>query len=320
MLKKFKHVKTVTRDFSKTYKASIEEALPNAKQIVDRFHVLKNLTDDISGYIKRVLGDKLRIVGTPSLPVLEKEIRNEREHKKVETGMKKWELIKEAKKMKQAGKNNSEIARVLHIARSTVIKYLNITEPPIDSRPCILDPFVPRIKELILEGYKYTEIFHKIKEEGYEGQISLYNSKMKGIRWEVKHMVRYLKRSDIKKLLYQPIDKIKDKQKREDVETFLKEHHIVKEILELVAEFKTVLLGNEKTKLRDWIEKTEKYKIPELDSFVKLIRWDLDAVENAITYNYSNGLTEGHNNKIKLIKRQMYGRCNFDLLRLKVLS
>lgn len=72
--------------------------------------------------------------------------------------------------------------------------------------------------------------------------------------------------------------------------------------------------------MRDWIEKTKKYKIRELDSFVKLIRWDLNAVENAITYHYSNGLTEGHNNKIKLIKRQIYGCCNFDLLRLKILS
>lgn len=61
MLKKFKHVKTVTRDFSKTYKAAIEEALPNAKQIVDRFHVLKNLTDDISGYIS--------LVSNPILPM-----------------------------------------------------------------------------------------------------------------------------------------------------------------------------------------------------------------------------------------------------------
>lgn len=196
MLQQFKNIKTVTRDFSKTYKAAIEEALPNAKQIVDLFHILKNLTDDISCYIKRVLGDKLKIVAAASLPVREKEIRNKREQKKVETGMKKWEVIKEAKKLKQAGKNNSEIAHLLHIARPTVIKYLSITEVPIDSRPCILDPFVPRIKELIQEGYNYTEIFHKIKVEGYEGQISLYNSKMKGIRWEVKNVVRYLKRSE----------------------------------------------------------------------------------------------------------------------------
>lgn len=50
-----------------------------------------------------------------------------------------------------------------------------------------------------------------------------------------------------------------------------------------------------------------------------VIRSDMEAVKNAITYRYSNGLTEGHNNKIKMIKRQMYGRCKFDLLRLKIL-
>lgn len=73
-----------------------------------------------------------------------------------------------------------------------------MTKPPIDSRPCKPDPYIPRIKEMLLSGYGYTEIFNQIKEEGYTGQISLYNSKMKGIRRETKHRVHYLKRSDIK--------------------------------------------------------------------------------------------------------------------------
>ena len=58
----------------------------------------------------------------------------------------------------------------------------------------------------------------------------------------------------------------------------------------------------------------------ELNSFVNLIESDIDAVKNAIIYNFSNGLTEGFNNKTKVIKRQMYGRCSFDLLRLKILA
>ena len=43
ILKKFINVETVTRDFSLTYKNAITEALPNAKQIVDRFHIEKIL-------------------------------------------------------------------------------------------------------------------------------------------------------------------------------------------------------------------------------------------------------------------------------------
>ena len=59
--------------------------------------------------------------------------------------------------------------------------------------------------------------------------------------------------------------------------------------------------------------------IPELLTFVKGLNQDLDAVTNAIVYDYSNGLVEGTVNKIKVIKRIMYGRCRFDLLRSKCL-
>lgn len=319
-LKRFKNVRTVTRDFSKTYRAAITEALPNAKQIVDRFHVLKNLTDDIADYIKRTVSDKIRMVDTSATTIETKEVLNKREQKKVETGLKRWEVIKEVHRLKADGMNHSQISRLLHITRPTVIKYLGIIAPPIDSRPCLLDPFVPRIKELILAGYKYSEIYAKIKEEGYTGKISLYNSKMKGIRYEVKHNLIYLKRSDIKKLLYQPMNEFKSEEKRHQLSQYLNKHEELKKVLDMVHEFKSILLGSDPNRLEGWLENATQLNIQELNSFIKLIRWDQEAVENAIHYKYSNGLTEGHNNKIKVIKRQMYGRCNFDLLRLKVLA
>ena len=88
-------------------------------------------------------------------------------------------------------------------------------------------------------------------------------------------------------------------------------------MLELVSDFKILLRGSDENKLDEWIKKAEGMHVTELDSFLKLIRSDKEAVKNAIRYQYSNGPTEGHNNKIKVIKRQMYGRCKFDLLRLK---
>src|SRR5699024_2850235 len=61
ILKLFTNVETVTRDFSLTYKNAITEALPNAKQIVDRFHILKNLTDDLCNYLKRTVSDRIKL-------------------------------------------------------------------------------------------------------------------------------------------------------------------------------------------------------------------------------------------------------------------
>lgn len=164
MLRKFKHVETVTRDFSKSYKAAISEALPNARQIVDRFHILKNLTEDMAGYLKRKIKDNIKVPNLSTVPITEKEVFNTRERRKIETGLKKWET-REAQKLRESGKNNTEIAGMLQISRPTVIKYLSMTEPPIASRPCKLDSYVPRIKELLLDGYRYMENSIKSKRK-----------------------------------------------------------------------------------------------------------------------------------------------------------
>ena len=66
--------------------------------------------------------------------------------------------------------------------------------------------------------------------------------------------------------------------------------------------------------------KSKKINVKELNSFITLIESDIDAIKNVIKYDYSNGLIEAFNNKTKVIKRIIYGRCSFDLLSLKILS
>ena len=85
-------------------------------------------------------------------------------------------------------------------------------------------------------------------------------------------------------------------------------------------EFKNILFSKKTDKLEIWLKKAKQLDVIELNSFINLIESDIEAVKNAIIYNFSNGLTEGFNNKTKVVKRQMYGRCSFDLLRLKILS
>ena len=68
-----------------------------------------------------------------------------------------------------------------------------------------------------------------------------------------------------------------------------------------------------------WLEKLEEHDIPELQAYINGVRKDIDAVKNGISLAYNNGLAEGSVNKIKVIKRIMYGRNSFDLLKAKVL-
>ena len=102
-------------------------------------------------------------------------------------------------------------------------------------------------------------------------------------------------------------------------EQALKKYPMLSELYSLVKEFHTVMFSKKPEKLDKWIESAQKHDMPELQSFVEGISKDLEAIKNGIIYSYNNGLAEGSVNKIKVIKRIMYGRNSFELLKSKVL-
>lgn len=319
-LKNFKNVKTVTRDFSQTYKNAISEALPKAKQIVDRFHIFKNLTDDLNDYIKRTIADTIKIIDIKGKEIKEEtRILNRRQQNKKDSAERKWKVIQEVQKLYKEGYNKSQISRKMNITRATVNSYLLQQQPLERSTNSILDEYVPMIKELIIQGKKINEIYDEIKDKGYRGKTSLLNSRLKGIRQEVRTNTKYLKRSKVKKLLFKNIEEIQDLNLRKDLEEYLEVNEELKKIINCIRDFKEVIFSKNARKLPIWIKKAKKINVKELNSFITLIESDIVAVKNAIKYDYSNGLTEGFNNKTKVIKRVMYGRCSFDLLRLKIL-
>ena len=229
-------------------------------------------------------------------------------------------MIQEVQKMNKEGISKTEIAKKLNLSRQCVYTYLALTQPPEKSTNCILDDYVPMIKRLILEGKKVYGIYDEIKEAGYKGKISLFDSRLRGIRQEVRTNTKYLKRSKIKKLLFLNIEDIKNEELREDLKEYLETNKELNIIINLVRKFKEVIFSKKTRKLTSWLKEAKKINVKELNSFITLIENDIDAVKNAIKYNYSNGLTEGFNNKTKVIKRIMYGRCSFELLRLKILA
>ena len=88
----------------------------------------------------------------------------------------------------------------------------------------------------------------------------------------------------------------------------------------LIQEFRSVLCQRRVDDLEAWVELTSENAIlPEIRRFAQNLRQDWAAVSEAIRQPWSNGPVEGQVNRLKLIKRQMYGRANFDLLRQRVL-
>ncbi len=88
----------------------------------------------------------------------------------------------------------------------------------------------------------------------------------------------------------------------------------------LVIMFKS-MIARGKGNVRRWSEFVirSKRKLDGLGTFARGLLKDIQAVENGINMKWSNGAVEGHVNRIKSIKRQMYGRASFELLRKKVI-
>jgi transposase len=87
-----------------------------------------------------------------------------------------------------------------------------------------------------------------------------------------------------------------------------------------VAVFGDMLTGHHGHRLNAWIAAVDADDLPELHSYANGLKRDYDAVRNGLTLAHSSGAVEGQVNRIKMIKRQMFGRAKLDLLRKRVLA
>lgn len=103
-------------------------------------------------------------------------------------------------------------------------------------------------------------------------------------------------------------------------------HQVTKRCCTLFEEFAEMLRDKEhrseeraRSRLNEWAERAKASGVPELKGFAAKLLQDIEAVVAAMILPYSQGQTEGRVNKLKFIKRSMYGRGKFDLLRQRVL-
>ena len=160
----------------------------------------------------------------------------------------------------------------------------------------------------------YPNIHKIITEKGYKGSVASLRMfiQKEHIRNEA-HLSQqetcsdyqskeYIQRRSLIQLIYKGLSDVKTITKTQ-YEQVLKTYPVITELYAAIKEFYEI----------------ENFNIPELQTYVNGIRIDINAVKNGIKLKYNNGLAEGSVNKIKVIKRIMYGRNSFDLLKAKVL-
>ena len=97
-------------------------------------------------------------------------------------------------------------------------------------------------------------------------------------------------------------------------------HPQVKVACALAQAFVQMIRNRNASALQPWLEEAVRNGVSELRTFATGIKRDQAAIQAALTYEWSQGQVEGQINRLKLLKRQSYGRASFDLLRHRVLA
>ena len=329
-------VEIVSRDRGGEYAEAARRAAPRAVQVADRFHLLKNLRDVVLRVFKQHT-EVLDLVPTPALHLQRlTNLRLDRRASKERMREQARKLYRSIHTLSSKGIKNAQIARTLGIHRHTVEKYLAFKTPPerrhFTKKVSAIAPYEDYILRRWKQGCRNaTQIHREIVEQGYPGAYQ-----------NVVRITRYLKEQEVSG---EPLPdaspgisavhatgilvKRSENCSEEETQTLkrLKTiHWITERCCTLFEEFAGMLRNKEQTseeqarrRLEEWTERAKASGIAELGAFAVKLLQDTDAVVAAMILPYSQGQTEGKINKLKLVKRSMYGRGKFDLLRQRVL-
>ena len=335
-LKSYPNITVVSRDGSMMYAKAISDAHPNAIQVSDRFHLLKGLTDAARQYITRMISTRIRIESSGEVEqgaYWGKKGRSETdlpERFHNATTEKRAAIIQKVRSLAAQGLRIGDIVKETGHSYPTVKKYLGEDFAPEYreygvSKPSKLKPYTAAIDEMLTKQKTFREIESEIRSLGYAGAAStirMYATRKRRLNQatyddgNVNTMI--VERKWLLKLLYNPLEKVKGITEAH-LNKVIRDYPALAEVYHVVRNFKEVVFTKRVDGLEAWMELAKTLGVDEVNSFINGISRDIDAVKNAVLFDYNNGLAEGSVNKLKLHKRIMYGRCSFDTLRCKTL-
>jgi transposase len=171
------------------------------------------------------------------------------------------------------------------------------------------------------------KLFEEVQAQGFKGSYASLNralhnqlgvENLKTFRSTALEPLQYSPRQAAW-AIFQPDESLKDPQKVL-CQTLCKLSPMVIQARLLAHAFREIIDKRQNDQLDQWLEEADSSQIVEFKRFAESLRKDYKAVKAALTYSWSNGQVEGQVNRLKVIKRQMYGRAGFPLLRRKVLG
>ena len=190
--------------------------------------------------------------------------------------------------------------------------------PPSLSDESILSPYMDKINSLLSEGKQIIVIYATIQSDGYIGSYSLLQqicARLKPRINRTKKATRKVRRKDLVSATWSG----KSGLPKQNMELIQDKFPVMVEIQDIISTFRTAYSDKDIESIRLWCERFAQCQFPAIRSFIRGIDLDSSAFYNSMRFSYSNALLEGCVNKLKAVKRSMYGRASYALLRAKLL-
>jgi len=381
-------VEIVSRDRGGEYAAAAKQGAPQAQQVADRFHLLKNLrerlkevmdrkqsclpeveehaSDAIPAKAQGIKGKSLSQIAEPQgEPELEKHYRTippfpyqrppgmsyDAFQKQVRRD-KRVARYEDVRTLFAQGLSQRAIARKLKLSRATVGKFVQAEAYPerhaskAGARRSLLDLYKGYLLQRWQQGCRNSvQLYDEITARGFKGSAPLLRKFLAELRKKHQqagsasvltldaatlaleippdlpakpHIACRLSATRASWLFVSQAGKLDEKQKQH-VAQIRAAHPDLERAYHLSQEFVMMLAERRAADLESWLTQAEKSGLPEFKKMASGIRQDYAAVEAAFSSEWSNGQVEAQVNCLKLQKRIVFGRANFDLLRLRVL-
>jgi len=321
-------VEVICRDRAGAYAEAARQGAPGAVQVADRWHLWRNLGQAVEKTVNTrrahlaVAAPASTTAAPASVPPLVQSVPE----KKIITRTR--EHYAAVHELYDQGMSKVAIGRRLGLHPATVRKFAHARSveeliAKTEQRAHLVDDYVEYLHRRWNEGERNaTGLFREISQLGYPGGELAVQRYLRRFRHGRGHAPRPGPKPPTVREVTGWIMTHPDRLAPNDADRL---HDIRERDAELdrltahIRGFATMMTGRHGEDLEQWITDVEQDTLAPLASFARNLRRDQDAVQAGLTLEHSSGRVEGTVNKIKMLKRQMFGRASFDLLRTRVL-
>jgi transposase len=317
-------VAVICRDRSGGYGEGARQGAPGAMQVADRFHLWQNLGQAVEKTVNAYRANLGEPAPGPPAQTPPAVVQPAAE-KKIITRMR--EHYDAVTQLHAQGLSKAAIGRKLGLHQATVRKFVTARTADdliakTEQRAHLVDPWTGHLHQRWHEGERNaTALFREIKSMGYPGGELAVQRYLRQFRYHRSHAPRPPKPPSVRQvtswIMTHPDDL--DPRDAAKLRAIRDRDADLDRLTRHVRAFAAMMTGRHGDRLEAWITSAEHDTLTPLAGFARHLRHDHDAVLHGLSLPYSSGPVEGNINRLKMLKRQMFGRASVELLRKRVL-